>query len=69
MPCAQRNSKRADALALLVIPSGITTFGLRPEMVVEHFWCTANASDLALIDFQYCARPQRPALGPWLGDC
>ncbi len=41
------------ASALLVFPSGITTFGQRPEMAVEHFRRIADATDLPLIVFQY----------------
>jgi 4-hydroxy-tetrahydrodipicolinate synthase len=41
------------ASALLVFPSGITTFGQRPEMAVEHFRRIADATDLPLIIFQY----------------
>ncbi len=41
------------ASALLVFPSGIFTFGQRPEMAVEHFRRIADASDLPLIIFQY----------------
>jgi len=41
------------ACALLVFPPGITTFGQRPEMAVEHFRRIADASDLPLIIFQY----------------
>src|SRR5205823_7272037 len=39
--------------ALLVFPSGIYTFGQRPEMAVEHFRRIADATDLPLIVFQY----------------
>jgi 4-hydroxy-tetrahydrodipicolinate synthase len=41
------------ASALLVFPSGIYTFGQRPEMAVEHFRRIADATDLPLIVFQY----------------
>ena len=41
------------ASALLVFPSGVTTFGQRPEMAVEHFKRIAGATDLPLILFQY----------------
>ncbi len=53
---AARIAKMADAggaSALLVFPSGITTFGQRPEMAVEHFRRIADATDLPLILFQY----------------
>ena len=41
------------ASALLVFPSGVYTFGQRPEMAVEHFRRIAEATDLPLILFQY----------------
>jgi 4-hydroxy-tetrahydrodipicolinate synthase len=41
------------ASALLVFPSGVYTFGQRPEMAVEHFRRIADATDLPLILFQY----------------
>jgi 4-hydroxy-tetrahydrodipicolinate synthase len=41
------------ASALLVFPSGVFTFGQRPEMAVEHFRRVADATDLPLILFQY----------------
>jgi 4-hydroxy-tetrahydrodipicolinate synthase len=53
---AARIAKMADAggaSALLVFPSGITTFGQRPAMAVEHFRRIADATDLPLIVFQY----------------
>ena len=53
---AQRIAKMASkggAAALLVFPSGIYTFGQRPEMAVEHFRRIAEVSDLPLILFQY----------------
>jgi len=53
---AQRLARMADeggASALLVFPSGITTFGQRPEMAVEHFKRIADVTDLPLIAFQY----------------
>lgn len=53
---AQRLARMADeggASALLVFPSGITTFGQRPEMAVEHFKRIAEVTDLPLIAFQY----------------
>jgi 4-hydroxy-tetrahydrodipicolinate synthase len=53
---AARLARMADeggASALLVFPPGITTFGQRPEMAVEHFRRIADATDLPLILFQY----------------
>ena len=53
---AARIAKMAQdggASALLVFPSGIFTFGQRPEMALEHFRRIADASDLPLIAFQY----------------
>jgi len=53
---AARIAKMAHAggaAALLVFPSGIYTFGQRPEMAVEHFRRIADATDLPLIVFQY----------------
>jgi len=53
---AQRIAKMAHAggaSALLVFPSGIYTFGQRPEMAVEHFKRIAEVTDLPLIAFQY----------------
>jgi len=53
---AQRLAKMASAggaSALLVFPSGIYTFGQRPEMAVEHFRRIAEVTDLPLIVFQY----------------
>ena len=53
---AQEIAKMATeggASALLVFPSGITTFGQRPEMAVEHFKRIAEVSPLPLILFQY----------------
>jgi 4-hydroxy-tetrahydrodipicolinate synthase len=44
---------RGGASALLVFPPGITTFGQRPEMALEHFRRIAGATDLPLILFQY----------------
>jgi 4-hydroxy-tetrahydrodipicolinate synthase len=41
------------ASALLVFPSGVFTFGQRPEMAVDHFKRIADATDLPLIVFQY----------------
>jgi len=48
-----RLAQDGGASALLVFPSGITTFGQRPEMAVEHFRRIAGASDLPIIVFQY----------------
>ena len=53
---AQRLAKMASAggaAALLVFPSGIYTFGQRPEMAVEHFRRIAEVTELPLILFQY----------------
>ena len=53
---AQRLARMAaagGASALLVFPSGIYTFGQRPEMAVEHFRRIAEVTDLPLIVFQY----------------
>jgi 4-hydroxy-tetrahydrodipicolinate synthase len=53
---AARLAKMAQdggASALLVFPSGIFTFGQRPEMAVAHFRRIADASDLPIIVFQY----------------
>ncbi|HJT61004.1 MAG TPA: dihydrodipicolinate synthase family protein [Burkholderiales bacterium] len=44
---------QGGAAALLVFPPGITTFGQRPEMALEHFRRIADATDLPLILFQY----------------
>jgi 4-hydroxy-tetrahydrodipicolinate synthase len=41
------------ASALLVFPSGVFTFGQRPQMAVAHFKRIADATDLPLIVFQY----------------
>ena len=41
------------ASALLVFPSGVYTFGQRPEMAIDHFRRIAEATDLPLILFQY----------------
>ena len=46
-------AQQGGADALLVFPSGITTFGQRPEMALTHFKRIADASDLPLILFQY----------------
>jgi 4-hydroxy-tetrahydrodipicolinate synthase len=48
-----RMAQEGGASALLVFPSGIYTFGQRPEMAVEHFRRIADATDLPLIVFQY----------------
>src|ERR1041384_5277243 len=44
---------QGGADALLVFPSGITTFGQRAEMAVAHFKRIDDATDLPLILFQY----------------
>jgi 4-hydroxy-tetrahydrodipicolinate synthase len=41
------------ASALLVFPSGVYTFGQRPEMAVDYFKRIADATDMPLILFQY----------------
>lgn len=46
-------AQQGGASALLVFPSGIFSFGQRPEMAVAHFRRIADASDLPLIVFQY----------------
>jgi 4-hydroxy-tetrahydrodipicolinate synthase len=46
-------AEKGGAAALLVFPSGITTFGQRPEMALSHFKRIADATDLPLILFQY----------------
>ena len=48
-----RMATEGGASALLVFPSGIYTFGQRPEMAVEHIKRIADATDLPLIIFQY----------------
>lgn len=48
-----RMAQDGGASALLVFPSGVLTFGQRPEMAVDHFRRIADASDLPLILFQY----------------
>jgi 4-hydroxy-tetrahydrodipicolinate synthase len=48
-----RMAHTGGASALLVFPSGIYTFGQRPEMAVEHFKRIADVTDLPLIVFQY----------------
>jgi len=53
---AARIAKMAEqggAAALLVFPSGITSFGQRPEMALAHFKRIADATSLPLILFQY----------------
>jgi len=48
-----RMAQQSGASALLVFPSGIFTFGQRPEMAVAHFKRIADSTDLPLIVFQY----------------
>ena len=53
---AMRLAKMAHAggaSALLVFPSGVYTFGQRPEMAVDYFKRIAGVTDLPLILFQY----------------
>ena len=53
---AARLAKMAHAggaSALLVFPTGVYTFGQRPEMAVDYFKRIADATDLPLILFQY----------------
>jgi len=53
---AARLAKMADAggaSALLVFPTGVYTFGQRPEMAVDYFKRIAGVTDLPLILFQY----------------
>jgi 4-hydroxy-tetrahydrodipicolinate synthase len=53
---AQRLAKMAHAggaSALLVFPTGVYTFGQRPEMAVDYFRRIAEVTDLPLILFQY----------------
>jgi 4-hydroxy-tetrahydrodipicolinate synthase len=53
---AARIARMADeggASALLVFPSGVFTFGQRPEMAITHFRRIADATDLPIIVFQY----------------
>ena len=45
-------AQEGGASALLVFPSGIFSFGQRPEMALEHFRRIAGASDLPMIAFQ-----------------
>jgi len=46
-------AQQGGASALLVFPSGIFTFGQRPEMAVAHFKRIADHTDVPLIVFQY----------------
>jgi len=46
-------AQAGGASALLVFPTGVYTFGQRPEMAVDYFKRVADASDLPLILFQY----------------
>jgi len=48
-----RMAHEGGASALLVFPSGVYTFGQRPEMAIDHFRRIAEATDLPLILFQY----------------
>src|SRR5262245_16393992 len=48
-----RMAHEGGASALLVFPSGVFTFGQRPQMAVAHFKRIADATDLPLIVFQY----------------
>ena len=48
-----RMAHEGGASALLVFPSGIFTFGQRPEMAVAHFRHIADVTDLPLVVFQY----------------
>ena len=48
-----RMAQQGGASALLVFPSGIFTFGQRPEMAIAHFKRIADSTDLPLIVFQY----------------
>ena len=53
---AARLAKMAHAggaSALLVFPTGVYTFGQRPEMAVDYFRRIADVTDLPLILFQY----------------
>ena len=53
---AARLAKMAHAggaSALLVFPTGVYTFGQRPEMAVDYFKRIADVTDLPLILFQY----------------
>ena len=48
-----RMAHAGGASALLVFPSGVYTFGQRPEMAVDYFKRIADVTDLPLILFQY----------------
>jgi len=48
-----RMAQDGGAAALLVFPSGVFSFGQRPEMAVDHFRRVADAADLPIILFQY----------------
>jgi len=48
-----RMAQAGGASALLVFPTGVYTFGQRPEMAVDYFKRIADASELPLILFQY----------------
>jgi 4-hydroxy-tetrahydrodipicolinate synthase len=48
-----RMATQGGAAALLVFPPGPFTLGQSPDMVVAHFKCIADATDLPLIAFQY----------------
>jgi len=48
-----RMAHAGGASALLVFPTGVYTFGQRPEMAVDYFKRIAEATDLPLILFQY----------------
>jgi len=48
-----RRAHAGGASALLVFPTGVYTFGQRPEMAVDYFKRIAEATDLPLILFQY----------------
>jgi len=51
--CIAKMAHDGGASALLVFPSGVYTFGQRPEMAVDHFRRIAEVTDLPLILFQY----------------
>ena len=46
-------AQAGGASSLLVFPSGVYTFGQRPEMAVDYFKRIADVTDLPLILFQY----------------
>jgi 4-hydroxy-tetrahydrodipicolinate synthase len=46
-------AQAGGASALLVFPTGVYTFGQRPEMAVDYFKRIADVTDLPLILFQY----------------